>query len=310
MYAKLSLVLFLLFIHINAKGIPIDSSIQLSDGRTLGFTEYGDLEGYPILYFHGGQESRLSAKFMDKTAKYLGIRIIAPERPGIGRSSFQTNRIFLDWGKDVAELADTLSIGCFSIFGLSGGAPHVLACLSTIPNRIENASIISGTTPYHYKGTLKGVWFPVKLVHWFAASKKDKNLRAFIQRDYEELVETPEKRMKQFQKYLPKPDRALILQQPTYGWEFIEGSTEAYCQGINGVVQEWKLYVADWGFELKDIKQPINLWYGTSDKMTPKYKGYYYNEILPNSTLYMIENEGHFSLIRNHLTAILKELRP
>lgn len=151
-----------------------DNMINLSDGRVLGYAEYGDSLGYPIFYFHGGQESRLSSKFMDSTAKKLNVRIISPDRPGVGISTFQESRQFLDWGNDIAQLADFLGLNKYSIFGLSGGAPHVLACIISDSLRIENASIVSGATPYDYKGTLKGMWFPVKLVHWFASWKKDK----------------------------------------------------------------------------------------------------------------------------------------
>lgn len=38
-----------------------------------------------------------------------------------------------------------------------------------------------------------GGWFPVKLMHWFASAKKDKNLRAFIDSEYKTLYEKPEK---------------------------------------------------------------------------------------------------------------------
>jgi len=30
-----------------------DRSIHLADGRTLAFTEWGDLEGPPVMFFHG-----------------------------------------------------------------------------------------------------------------------------------------------------------------------------------------------------------------------------------------------------------------
>ena len=106
--------------------------------------------------------------------KKLNVRIISPDRPGVGISTFQESRQFLDWGNDIAQLADFLGLNKYSIFGLSGGAPHVLACIISDSLRIENASIVSGATPYDYKGTLKGMWFPVKLVHWFASWKKDK----------------------------------------------------------------------------------------------------------------------------------------
>jgi len=206
-------------------------------------------------------------------------------------------------------LADSLGLSKYSVFGLSGGAPHVLACILADSLSIENASIISGATPYNYQGTLKGMWFPVKIIHWLASWKNDKQLRRFIQSDFDGLVNKPEKRIKQFQKYLPKPDKTLMTNHPAYGWEFLEGSKESYRQGIEGVVQEWKLYVADWGIDLKSIQFPISLWYGTKDKMAPLYRGLFYDTELPNSTLKLIDNQGHFSLIRNHLDEILIELK-
>ena len=286
-----------------------DNTITLADRRVLGYAEYGDSQGFPVFYFHGGQESRLSSGFMDSAALEMGVRIIAPDRPGVGLSTFQENRTFQSWATDVEQLADSLQLERFSIFGLSGGAPHVLACLVSLSDRIENASIISGATPYNYKGTLKGMWFPVKLIHWFASWKNDNQLRKFIQNDYEGLSNKPEKRIKQFQKYLPKPDKKLMTEHPEYGWDFIEGSKESYRQGIDAVVQEWKLYVSDWQMELSDIHSPVSLWYGSSDKMAPTYRGYHYEKELPNSKLKVIEKEGHFSLIRNHFKEILTELK-
>lgn len=286
-----------------------ENTFILPGGRIMGYAEYGDPKGTPILYFHGGQESRLSSRFMDSTALKLGVRLIAPERPGIGLSTYQENRTFLDWGKDVNSLANHLHLKTFSIFGLSGGAPHVLACAYMFPERIEKVSIISGTGPHNYKGKLKGVWFPVKLMHWFASAKKDKNLRAFVNSEYKTLYEEPEKRLRQLQKYLPRPDRNLLKENAEYGIDFIKGSTEAYAQGVEAVIQEWKLYVSDWGFPLEEITTHIELWYGSEDKMAPKYRGIYYHRILQNSRLNIFENEGHFSLIRNHLEDILVQLK-
>jgi pimeloyl-ACP methyl ester carboxylesterase len=219
---------------------------------------------------------------MDSTAKKLNIRLISPDRPGIGLSTFQTDRTFLDWGDDMAQLADSLNIKRYAVFGLSGGAPHVLATVLKDSARIDNASIISGATPYNYKGTLKGMWLPVKLIHCLASMRKDKQLRKFIQNDFENLVNKPDKRMKQFQKHLPIPDKRLLTAHPDFGWEFIAGSTESYRQGIDGVVQEWKLYVADWQMDLSRIHFPIDLWYGEDDKMAPYHRGKYYENALDN----------------------------
>ncbi|MEP3210060.1 MAG: alpha/beta hydrolase [Maribacter sp.] len=290
--------------------IHTEHTVSLADGRILGYAEYGDPLGFPVLYFHGGQESRLSSNFMDSIAAALALRIIAPDRPGIGLSSFQKERTFLNWSKDVAELADSLKLEKFSVFGLSGGAPHVLACAYAFPHRLERVTIVSGTAPHTYKGKLRGMWFPVKLMHWFAAAKTDNYLRKFITSEHKTLKESPEKRLRQLQRYLPKPDSKLLTEKPQYGISFIQGSQEAYKNGTAAVIQEWKMYVDDWGFPLEDISTHINLWYGSEDKMTPKYRGMYLHKILPDSELHILENEGHFSLIRNHLKLLLTQLKP
>lgn len=309
-YWKIIVLVLFNLMAVNTIAMTTDNKITLANGRIIGYVEYGDSTGYPVFYFHGGQESRLSSKFMDSIANNMNVRVISPDRPGVGLSTFQENRQFLDWGKDIAELANSLGLEKYSIFGLSGGAPHVLSCLISDSSRITNASIVSGATPYNYKGTLKGMWFPVKIIHWFASWENGKQLKKFIQNDFDGLVKKPEKRIKQFQSYLPKPDKKLMTDHPEYGWEFIEGSKESYRQGIDAVVQEWKLYVSDWNMDLSSIYFPIKLWYGAKDKMAPVNRGYYYHNVLPKSTLKVFENEGHFSLIRNHLEEILTELKP
>ena len=68
---------------------PVDSTLTLGDGRRLGCAEFGDPEGTPGFYFHGHPGSRLEAQLADQAAWDLGVRIIALDRPGYGRSDFQ-----------------------------------------------------------------------------------------------------------------------------------------------------------------------------------------------------------------------------
>ena len=39
----------------------LNNQITLTDGRALGFAEYGDPKGWPVMYFHGWPSSRLEA---------------------------------------------------------------------------------------------------------------------------------------------------------------------------------------------------------------------------------------------------------
>jgi pimeloyl-ACP methyl ester carboxylesterase len=87
----------------------LNQTLQLANGRTLGFAEYGTPAGEPILYFHGNPGSRLELSLfggLETVLTRLNLRIIAVERPGIGLSDFQPRRRFVDWPLDVAEFAD------------------------------------------------------------------------------------------------------------------------------------------------------------------------------------------------------------
>ena len=67
-------------------------AVTLPDGRTLAYEEYGDPDGRPVLSFHGGLSSRLDAAPADQAALTLGVRIVSPDRPGMGLSTYQPGR--------------------------------------------------------------------------------------------------------------------------------------------------------------------------------------------------------------------------
>jgi pimeloyl-ACP methyl ester carboxylesterase len=68
--------------------------IILTDGRRLGFAEFGDLQGRPVFYFHGFPGSRLEAKLAEKISLDTHVRFIGIDRPGYGLSSFKPERTF------------------------------------------------------------------------------------------------------------------------------------------------------------------------------------------------------------------------
>lgn len=129
--------------------------ITLKDGRRLGYAEIGDLGSEALFWFHGGGSSRFEIRFFEKIAEQHDIHVIAPDRPGIGLSTFQKNRTLLDWPMDVKELADHLGVEKFAIAGVSGGGPHVAACAYSIPERLTGCGMISSVGTIDLKETWK-----------------------------------------------------------------------------------------------------------------------------------------------------------
>src|SRR6185437_8075557 len=104
-----------------------DHVFGLRDGRTLSYAEYGEPGGFPVVSAHGGLACRLDVQSAAAVAEQCGVRLIAPDRPGVGRSDPKPGRTILDWAGDVAELLGTLGIARFAAMGWSLGGQYAAA---------------------------------------------------------------------------------------------------------------------------------------------------------------------------------------
>ena len=279
----------------------------LSGGRKLAFDEVGDPNGFPIFYFHGGNGSRLEARWFERQAKNAGLRIIATDRPGFGQSDPDPERTLTSWAKDIAELADHLALNRISVVGLSGGGPHALAVAHELGERVAACAVVSSLAPAGAGVPLSGVFPVVRLLLWSA--RWFPSLNRFLLRQMQGFYADPEEMRAQMASRLPEPDRKLLLERPEVLEIFAADAKEAHRQGLSADAQEWQLYVQDWGFNLADIRVPVNLWYGRYDVMVPVAMGTYLGEQIPGACLSVVEDGAHFSTVNNHFVAICIALR-
>ncbi|CAK7268109.1 hypothetical protein SEPCBS57363_002929 [Sporothrix epigloea] len=121
-------------------------TMTLSDGRTLGFAEYGTPEGHPVIYLHGFPSNRLEGMAFDKTARKHKIRLLSLDRPGFGLSTLQPGRQMLDWPDDVLAFVESQGVSKFGVLGASGGGPYVLACARKLPpSALTHVGIMCGS---------------------------------------------------------------------------------------------------------------------------------------------------------------------
>src|SRR5690242_4496578 len=119
------------------------SALKLKDGRTLAYLDVGPADGRVVFHFHGHGSSRLEALTLADAAARAGVRVIAPDRPGIGYSDPKNGDRLLDWPADVAEAADLLGIARFAVQGMSAGGPYALACAHALADRVTACSLVS-----------------------------------------------------------------------------------------------------------------------------------------------------------------------
>ncbi len=118
----------------------------------------------------------------------------------------------------------------------------------------------------------------------------------------------PDKFMSQMIEAVSAPDRALLESHPELANKVTEDWQEAFRSGIGGTHRECALYARPWGFQLEDISVEVHLWHGEKDDNVVCSVGRYVADTIPNCHPTFFEDEGHFSVVYNHIEEILSTL--
>lgn len=289
----------------------------LSDGRALSYGVYGLNSPSSevilnVFYFHGFPASRLEAALWHNHALSQKIRIIAPDRPGMGHSAMQAGRRILDWPKDVLELADHLGIQAFGVLGISGGSPYALACAHSIsPDRLKSVAICSGAYPLSF-GTQGMLWSARMLL---SVASWSPGLVAFFMdqgigkpaRNYEHPEIFKQRIMKDMESR-PGQDKKCLDDQG-FREKFLASVKEAFRVSADGAAWEAKLLGMNWGFELESVQTDrILLWHGKEDVNCPIAMAEKADSLMKNAKLISFEEEGHVSVPYKYGGRILEGL--
>ncbi|KAH7193796.1 Alpha/Beta hydrolase protein [Fusarium flagelliforme] len=288
----------------------------LSDGRQLGFAEYGKSNGHPIFYFHGFPSSRLEAQPIDEIAQRVGVRLIALDRPGFGLSTPNPDYRIVDWPSDVMELAEAKGIDRFSVCGLSGGGPFALACAYALP-KSKLASVGLFASAPHWEAGIQHVDLSRRLLRFFAVNYPNLlggGLNA-LYRSIRWLILT-RPAIKRIGKWLDAEDskHPPTEESKKPHAERIQDLVnifldETFRQGAGGAVHEVRLLSSlDWGFKLEDVTfGKVLMWHGVEDTNATIEMIRYMEEKVPGSELMEFEGETHYTMWK-HVEAALKRL--
>ncbi|MUV86334.1 alpha/beta fold hydrolase [Natronomonas sp. CBA1123] len=226
------------------------NSIALPDGRSLAYDEYGDADAPPVVFCHGTPGSRRSAAVFDDCS----VRVIAPDRPGIGGSDPDPGRDFDSWREDVVALTDELGIDEFGVVGFSGGGPFALAA-GDAPGATAVGLLapsgppeVSPTDPL----TVAGRYAPILLRGLFAVQRPivrrnpDAALSLYTDADPSELS---------------IPDGVDPVEV------FAEDALTATEQGGKWLARELALLSESWSIPNPEVA--VTVWYGEDDENVP-----------------------------------------
>ncbi len=282
-------------------------SLPLGDGRVVGYAEFGDPGGNPLLYCHGLPGSRLEARLTHTAAQRLGIRVIAADRPGYGLSADRPGRTLGDWPADLLQLADQLGLGRFALLGVSGGAPYAAACAAKISERLSAVGLVCGVAPPEAAEGFRAMRLPTRLA--FVLARRSPALLGLL---YGRLVggsarRCPAAALSLLTVAAPAADRR-VLRRDKVRETLHDSIAEAFRRGPAGALRDLELFASPWGFSLAAINTPAFLWHGEADATVPVAMGRYLAAQIPRCRAKFLAEEGHFSLPVNHMEEILSTL--
>ena len=287
---------------------PVSRQFRLPDGRRLGYDDHGPPAGRPVVLFHGTPSSRYDWYLFgsEALARELDIRVIAPDRPGLGLSDYQPGRRICDWSLDVVALADELGLDRFAVLGYSGGGPYVMACALEMPERLTTAGIVSSIGPYHGSGSM-GDFDSAILPFLTQARNRPQLFQATLRLMGRLARQVPPSLIARAMVVFPQPDGEVLARRKPLQ-VLMDAFVEALRPGPRGVCWDTALMVSPWGFDPHDIAAPVHLWHGEDDRFVSPAVARHLAEALLNGRARLYPGEGHVSVLVNRAEDILREL--
>jgi pimeloyl-ACP methyl ester carboxylesterase len=228
-------------------------AVDVAPKRKLAWSEWGPPDGAPVMFSPGAGTSG-SLGFATAALERLGARLIAVDRPGLGRSDPFAGRTLLDGAADLRALAASLSLERPAIVGFSQGAPLALACAAV--GAVSAVAVVSGTDELAapaWRGT-----HPPMVLQRVEIAESDPvtaeaQFRGFTAAMLLQMVGAS-----------PEVDLA-VYRHPAFAAAFAAAVEEAFVRGSDGFARDALLAMQRWPFDPAEIRVPVHLWYGSVD---------------------------------------------
>jgi len=239
---------------------------RLADGRRLAWRDYGDPNGRPALVLHQGLGCSILPRGSDALARDLGLRLIAPERPGAGRSDPRPDFSFQGVGLDMAELVTGIGLPRLRIAAFMSGAPFALTTAAELGEQVDRVLLASARPSGQMVETEKDAAHPVVLFRrrilrnpWLAEALFALMRLQLNRRQVERFVRAA----------ASAPSDAEYLASHPGVLEFIvDYITESLALSSRGIADEVKFSARNPHLDLSRLTASIAIWHGQDDAMS------------------------------------------
>ncbi len=265
-----------------------DRELRLADGRRMRWSEFGAPDGTPMLSCHGGLLCRFDVEPCSADFAAAGIRVLSPDRPGVGGSDHAPDHSTVDWVDDARQLLDSLSIDRIAVTGWSLGGQHAAAVAARLGDRVSGLALVAGCPPLDDPARFAELNAMDRRLARLAQRSAPLARAAFTMTA--RLGRRSPLRLARFEaKHSPPSDAAVIDAHGEWlGVAMGEGARDGA-----GMVDEYRAFVGPWGFTLDEIGVPTSVHQGTADTLVPPKWADHLVAAIPDATLTTYAGEGH-----------------
>lgn len=277
------------------------------DGLSIGYAEYGDPQGFPVLYCHGTPGSSAECELADKAARRHGLRFIALDRPGYGDTDAAHAMGYAAWAQVVMQLLQRLGITRYAVLGISGGGPNALALAAADVERVTALVLVCPLGPMALP-VLAHVSRSIVQCLLRCVQRMPRWTDWFLLRPIAAVGRTlPRFAVGIMRFYNSDADRQ-CLSRPAVVELLSKNMRQAFKQGSAGGARDLRLMTNPWDFALQGIALPVKLWHGTADKLLAPEHSRWIAAQLAHAEVQFVPGAGHFSLPFDHIEAIMDDL--
>jgi pimeloyl-ACP methyl ester carboxylesterase len=288
--------------------------VRLPDGRALAVDDVGDPAGVPVVYLHGTPDSRLARHPDDEVAAAGGVRLVAVDRPGAGRSDPHPEGTLASLGHDVGHLFDELGIERAALLGWSAGGLCALAVASVLGERVLAVGLVSTVPPveaYDDPALVAALGPSRRTFVELAAELAPADLAAEMVPYLVPHPLTPEVALAHVLESAGERGRAELAAVHGAAERLAEALIEAVRGGETGLAHDLALQLEP-GIDLTAVTSPVRSFHGREDGVSPPEVGAWIATHVPHAVLDLVPDAGHhliFPRWRGILRAVLRDAR-
>lgn len=272
---------------------------DLPDGRAMAFHDWNPpapgAVALPLLvHFHGVPGSRLELEPAAAALAAGGVRVVVPDRPGIGYSDPAPGRGMVDCAADAIALADHLGAGRFAVSGFSAGGPYALAAAASYPDRITAVLLLSSAGDPSTPDVDRGVVLSERLLSRLA--QRGPAAARLLWRGTRTVL-----------RHRPSlVTGSLLSTAPADAAWFDSGKSRAVAdtlleslrQGTDAMVEDYGRCYDLWDFDPRKVHAPVMAWHGEADQLVPMRLAEHLQAEIGGATLVRLPGTGHLGTLR------------